>query len=114
MWDKATVLKFRMNGTSDSTISDDGDVEISVDTIDNMCDLRPTFVKMDIEGAEYKALCGAEKTIIKNKPKQAISVYHKPEDIIELPKLLLKYNPDYKFWIRHYSFGENETVLYAL
>ena len=114
MWDKATVLKFRMNGTSDSTISDDGDVEISVDTIDNMCDLRPTFIKMDIEGAEYKALLGCQKTIGIKKPKLAISIYHKTEDIVKLPKLILQINPDYKLWMRHYSFGENETVLYAL
>lgn len=114
LWDKTSVLKFLMNGSSESTISDSGNIEISVDTIDNMCDRKPTFIKMDIEGAEYNALLGAKKTISINKPKLAISVYHKPEDIVTLPKLLLEMNPDYKFWLRHYSFGDNETVLYAL
>ncbi|MBE5839991.1 MAG: hypothetical protein E7304_01150 [Butyrivibrio sp.] len=114
MWNEKTVLKFSMNGTADSAISGVGNSEIPVDTVDNVCDLKATFIKMDIEGAEYNALLGAEKTISKNRPKQAISIYHKPEDIIELPKLLLKINPEYKFWLRHYSFGENETVLYAL
>ncbi|AOZ97321.1 FkbM family methyltransferase [Butyrivibrio hungatei] len=114
MWDKATVLKFMMNGTSASNISDVGNAEISVDTIDNMCDLRPTFIKMDIEGAEYKALLGCQKTIGIKKPKLAISIYHKPEDIVKLPKLILQINPDYKLWMRHYSFGENETLVYAI
>jgi hypothetical protein len=73
-----------------------------------------TFIKMDIEGSEYNALIGAADTIKKYKPKLAISIYHKPEDIIEILKLLLNMNQDYKFWIRHYSMAWFDTVLYAV
>ena len=69
---------------------------------------------MDIEGAEYQAILGAKKIIDKYKPKLAICVYHKPEDIWELPWLIHKINQEYKFYLRHYSFGDVETVLYAL
>ena len=41
-------------------------------------------------------------------------LYHKPEDIWELPEIILKYNPDYKLYLRHYSFTASETVLYAI
>jgi hypothetical protein len=68
---------------------------------------------MDIEGAEFAALEGAENIIKMQKPRLAISVYHKPEDIITIPNLLLKYNKDYKFKLRHYSCCEYDTVLYA-
>lgn len=67
-----------------------------------------------IEGAEYEALLGAKNTIKKYKPKCAISIYHKRCDIWEIPILLLSYNPDYKFYLRTYSFSGNDTVLYAL
>ncbi len=69
---------------------------------------------MDIEGSELKALEGATETIRKYKPKLAICVYHKPEDIIEIPKKILELNPNYKLWLRHYSYVDTETVLYAI
>lgn len=74
---------------------------------------RITFVKMDIEGAEYDALKGAAQIIKEQKPKLAISIYHTPNDIIKIPELLLELRPDYKFYIRHYSLLPNEIILYA-
>lgn len=74
---------------------------------------KVTFIKMDIEGSEYQALLGAEKTIKSYKPKLAICLYHKEDDIIRLPNLIEKMVPDYKYAIRHYSSGLIETVLYA-
>ena len=73
-----------------------------------------TFIKMDIEGAEYKALQGAEQIIRENKPNLAICLYHKPEDVFEIPQLILNYRPDYRFLVRHYWLREYETVLYAV
>lgn len=73
-----------------------------------------SFIKMDIEGAEEKALLGAKRIIMEQKPKLAICVYHKPEDIIELPALVLSMRPDYKLAFRHYSVNSaSETVMYA-
>lgn len=69
---------------------------------------------MDIEGAEINALKGAEKTIKGYKPKLAICVYHKKEDIWEIPKLILSYVPEYKLYLRHYSPFKDETVLYCV
>jgi hypothetical protein len=69
---------------------------------------------MDIEGSEYKALLGAKNMIMKHKPKLAISIYHKTEDIWEIPYLIYQFNPLYKFYLKHYSLSDNETILYAL
>lgn len=82
--------------------------------MDDVVDEKVTFIKMDIEGAEYEALLGAKETIQKNKPKLAISIYHKPEDIISIPKLIKSMVPNYRLYIRHYSNADNETVLYAI
>jgi len=51
---------------------------------------------MDIEGAEVDALMGAKETIANFKPKLAICTYHRPSDSIEIRKILLTYNPNYK------------------
>lgn len=62
-----------------------------------------TFIKMDIEGEELKAIKGAEKTIRDYKPKMLISAYHRNEDLITLPKAVLDINPNYKIYMRHFS-----------
>ena len=74
---------------------------------------KVTFIKMDIEGEEYNALVGAKEIIATQKPRLAISVYHRADDIIKIPALLLELVPEYKFCIRHYSILSNETILYA-
>lgn len=76
-------------------------------------ELKPTFIKMDIEGSEKEALIGGRETIRCYRPKLAICVYHKPEDIYELPQLIHSLNPKYKYTLRHYAHFYWETVLYA-
>ena len=73
-----------------------------------------TFIKMDIEGSELEALRGASKTIQEHSPKLAISVYHKPEDIIDIPLFISEINSGYKFYLRHYTNWSVDTVLYAI
>lgn len=88
---------------------------VSIDDFfaDKPIELQPTFIKMDIEGSEMAALQGAIHTIQKHRPKLAICVYHKPEDIYELTKFIYDLCPSYKFTLRHYAHYFWETVLYA-
>jgi FkbM family methyltransferase len=72
------------------------------------------FVKMDIEGAELSALKGAAGTIRKFHPKLAISLYHKPTDIFEIPIFIAKEFPFYKMFVEHYTIHNEETVLYCI
>ncbi len=72
------------------------------------------FIKMDIEGAEIPALKGASETIYKSKPKLAISVYHKNDDLVEIPKLIKSINSGYKFYLDYYTIIGQEIILYAI
>ncbi len=129
VWNKETELEFYEspydkefnvnindhNCLDDSKKNEDWIIHrIPVVKMDDVIDGPITFIKMDIEGSEAAAIEGAERLIRTYKPKCAISVYHKPDDLWVIPSLLLKYNPDYKFYLRHYSLGWGETVLYAL
>ena len=113
-WSHTTILKFSSNGTIGSHVDfSTGNVEVPVTSLDEVTDEPVTFIKMDIEGSELEALKGCISHIKKDKPKFAISIYHKPEDIIDIPRFLLDQSNDYKFYIRHYGVFEDETVLYA-
>lgn len=119
LWNNETTLSFHSGDMSVCAISDCGDSMVSATTLDVFFSAKrlneyPTFIKMDIEGSEKQALLGAEWIIRKFKPKLAISIYHKPEDIYELPELIHRFNPDYRFYLRHYSKAMSETVLYCV
>jgi len=115
LYNKTETLLFNSE-TAASSINELGSVEISVVSLDDFYSqesrLAPTFIKMDIEGSEKQALIGAKRIIQETLPKLAICVYHKPEDIYVLPKIINEYG-DYEFTLRHYSSGAWETVLYA-
>lgn len=91
------------------------EIEVPVCALDDICkDENITFIKMDVEGSEYKALLGSKSIISSCRPKLAISIYHKPEDIWELPELILDMNKNYTFYLRHYSLAGEDTVLYVI
>lgn len=72
------------------------------------------FIKMDMEGAELSALEGASETIAKFKPKLALSIYHEIDDCKKIPEIILKYNPDYKFYFNWHNQRDGfEAILYA-
>ena len=53
----------------------------------------PTMIKMDIEGAEREALMGACHTISSASPSLAISAYHFPFDLWQIPLLMARLVP---------------------
>ena len=77
-------------------------------------DLSPTHIKMDIEGAEMGALTGGAYTLIKHRPKLAISLYHRHRDIVEIPLYLMKLLPNYNWFIRCYGAHGYDTILYGI
>ena len=91
-------------------------VTIQVKTIDNLNLEKVSFIKMDVEGAELNALKGAEKTIIRDKPKLAICIYHSNEDMIHIAEYIHNLRLEYKLYVRQYSFYPLalDTILYAL
>lgn len=72
-------------------------------TIDYLCkDKSFDYIKFDVEGKELDAILGGKNTIKKDRPKMLISAYHKSDDYFAIPLAVLKINPDYKIYMRHY------------
>lgn len=113
LWSRADTLRFQGASHTRSLITDTGDVEIKVGSIDDL-DVEPSFIKMDIEGAELDALVGASATIKKCRPKLAIALYHYPHHLVDIPNFIKTLCPDYRFYLRIHSFMSEELVLYAV
>ncbi len=108
------TLKFDTSSGSASSISENGTVEIEVDTLDSLINEKITFIKMDIEGAEGLAIEGMKNHILNDYPKMAISVYHKADDLWKIPEQILTIRDDYDIYLRHYTEGTDETVMFFI
>jgi FkbM family methyltransferase len=108
------MVRFQAGGGTGSREAADGNVVVQCVAIDDaLGDFGPTYVKMDIEGAELDALRGARKTIAASRPALAIALYHQPEHLWEIPLEIASWKLDYRMEIRGHAYNSFETVLYA-
>jgi FkbM family methyltransferase len=109
------IVRFRGDAGEASSIAQDGDAVVSAVAIDDVLPATAvTDVKMDIEGAEQEALRGAEQLIRRCRPRLAICVYHRPQDLWEIPLFVHGLDLQYDFHLRshgHYGF---DVVMYAV
>lgn len=110
---QSQILRFNSQGSS-SRISEQGDMEIKVERLDDVLHEPFTFLKMDIEGAEMPAIEGAQQAITKYHPRLAISIYHRYDDLWKIPERVLSYRDDYEIFLRHYTEGVDETVMFFI
>ena len=109
------TLLFRGDGTAGAAICEDGEIEVRAERLDDLlADETPTFLKFDVEGAELDALRGAEETIRRHRPILAVCLYHKPEDLWEIPLFVDSLGLDYRLLFRAHAEECWETVLYAI
>lgn len=109
------TLKFKSMGAPEARVDDTGgDIEVESVPLDlALQNVKPTFIKMDLEGFEAFALLGARNIIRNSRPVMAICVYHNSFDFWELPLLIASFAKDYKFFLRAYH-EVFEYVLYCV
>lgn len=89
-------------------------IKVPVTTIDDATDREATFIKLEIEGSELQALHGAKETIARNRPKMALSIYHKPEDLETITDFVLQTGHEYRLGFRqHNPLVPDAMVLYC-
>ncbi|MEF2919356.1 MAG: FkbM family methyltransferase [Acutalibacteraceae bacterium] len=105
IWRKNCTLLFANQGGRNSAIGFTG-TAIKAVTVDHLAEEMEnvTYIKMDVEGAEKQAICGAVKTLSEKKPKLNIAAYHTFEDLFDLILLIHSINPEYQFYLRHHPY----------
>lgn len=92
-----------------------GSLEVDCAPLDELLgDLVPTTIKMDVEGAEYDTLKGAERLIREHSPLLAVCVYHTQDDLWRLPLLIHSMNPAYRYYLRPHKDEGFDLVCYAV
>ncbi|MCM1231539.1 MAG: FkbM family methyltransferase [Butyrivibrio sp.] len=121
VWDKAEELYFQSDNitgdVSGKIMSEqDRNVEkVMADSIDNiLSEANIDFIKMDIEGAEIRALNGARESIRRSRPILTISAYHELEHLWQVPLLIKEINAGYKIFFNHHMWNMADTVCYAV
>lgn len=96
-----------------STLHKNGNKEVKIVTLDSL-ELKPTFIKMHLEGGELKALKGGIRTIKKYRPILVVTIYHNIDGLWRIPLYLLNKLENYLYLIRLHSWGGTGAVLYAI
>jgi len=112
---KRGPISFSDTGGVDSHADGSGSSTVQCFPLDDLLENTPiSYIKMDIEGAEYDALTGGKKTIARDRPVLAFCVYHAQNDIWRLSLLIREIVPEYRFYLRLHEGDGWQTVAYAV
>ncbi len=109
------TVPFSMSASRGSSASKGKNCDVAAMTMDSILKDGVTYIKMDVEGNEAKAIEGGREIITEYKPKMLISCYHRSEDIFDLPLRVQNIRDDYKIYIRHFkSLPAWDTCFYFI
>ena len=120
LWNEKGTVQLQSGGVGSHVTEAQGDGVVSIDvtTVTDVIKENKLkgfdFLKLDVEGAEINVIRGAIKPIAQFKPRMAISIYHKFEDLFAIPLLVNKLDKDYKLYVGHHHPALYDTVLYAV
>lgn len=114
-FDRHAEVRFDPAGDG-GAVSEEGELVVRAVPLDDEPIVpAPTLIKADVEGAERATLLGAARIIAEARPVLAICVYHRPDDLWELPLLCQEIAGNgYRFHLRMHAEDGWETVLYAV
>lgn len=118
LWSRpGETFVFEDSGAGSHRSPDGSGVEVETQTIDEFVSanslLRVDLIKMDIEGSEPDALIGGERTIRRDRPQLAISLYHDLSHFASIPNWIAGLKLGYRFYLDHFTIHQEETILFA-
>lgn len=113
--DANCTLSFAGGLATSSRLDPQGSHRVPCLRLDDVLPRFPVnYLKLDVEGAEAAVLRGAAGLIRRHRPCMAVSIYHRPEDLFDLPRQIDEIAPGYRFHLRAHAMAGIDTLLYAL
>lgn len=114
-WCENGEMAFSESGNRNARAGE-GKGVVAVRTLDGILGERPVdYIKYDVEGSEYEALCGSRESILRYQPDLLVSLYHRNEDIFKLPLFVHSLLPEHKLYLRRFPyFPAWDLNLYAV
>ena len=103
-WNENGEMAFSQSGNRNARAGE-GKGIVAVRTLDSILDGRSVdYIKYDVEGSEYEALCGSMQTIQAHEPDLLVSLYHRNEDIFRLPIFVHSLLKDHSLYLRRFPY----------
>ena len=110
--EKTGTIRFVGEKSESCHVSDDVGEEIKMIALDDLnAANEASLLKVSTNGFDLKALKGAEKTIVRNKPQ--IATYASGSQMWTIPMYLWSIVPEYDIYMRHYGVGRQALICYA-
>lgn len=90
-----------------------GGDSVDVTVLDDMS-VAPSYLKLHLEGHEWEALQGAERTILRHRPLIAATIYHNEAGMWRLPSWLMNKCRNYRYYLRLHSWCGTGAVMYGI
>jgi Methyltransferase FkbM domain len=123
LWDRNERIGFRVDrdnpansrivGAEELLPSDETFEAITVDSFAERAMHPIDLIKLDVEGGEMNVLRGAARSIKRDRPQLAVSLYHRRDDLLGIPEFCLSLNPEYTFTVSAHNATFVDIVLYA-
>lgn len=108
-------IGFSITGNASSSTDAHALIKVACAPLDQILSTEiPTYIKLDIEGAEIDAMKGAAGLIRQHRPLMAVSVYHQQNHLWRIPLYLKKLFQGYELFLRPHNEEAWDLVCYAV
>lgn len=110
-------MRFDASAGMGSALNVTGEEEVDVLAVENVIDANQDdwlFLKFDVEGGEADALNGATTLLNRRRSIAAVCVYHRPDDLWQLPVTLNSLAPAHQLFLRTQGEDGMDVVCYAV
>ena len=113
---KRTKMRFNPTGNTSAAFDTSGAAQVDVLPIQEIVtgSRGAIYVKFDVEGAEWEAIEGMQRLIEVKQPRLAVSIYHRTDDLWQLPLYLKSLNPAYRLYLRTQGEDGMDVICYAV
>jgi FkbM family methyltransferase len=109
------TVRFSASGSLTSAVGSAGETTVDCMPLDELLEgIRPTFIKMDIEGSEPDSLLGARETIGRDAPLLAVCAYHVQDHLWKIPTIIRSFSDQYSFHLLPHNDEGFDLVYYAV